>query len=66
MSKKRFAVTTGPATQKLVNSIAARYRKETKMEWSTVDVLESAASHGLRQMADRLKLDVAPIATLRD
>ncbi len=64
--KKRLQVTVGVETQKLIRDIAARFRKETNQEFSQSDVVESAAAHGLRHIAEKFKLDRKPLATLRD
>ncbi len=63
--KKRFQITVGPETQKLVKAIAARLRKETASDWTFVEVLESAASGGLLNMAQRHKLPVEPLQHIR-
>lgn len=63
--KKRLQITVGPKTQKLVKSLAARYRKETSMEWSDVDILESAAHRGLSVMASKQAIPVEPLTSLR-
>lgn len=64
--KKRLQITVGPDTQEIVKKMAAKFRLETRTEWSDVDVLESAASQGLRMLATRFKLKREHMATLRD
>lgn len=64
--KKRFQITVGPATQKTVKQMAAKFRKETGSEWTEVDVLESMATHGLKMLGTRFQMELKPLQTVRD
>lgn len=57
--KKRFQISVGPTTLKLVEKYAARFRKESGMECTVVDVLESCARDGLltRLLAAKIQFD---------
>lgn len=62
----RVTLPIGAPALDLVNKVAARYRKETGVAWTTADVLATCCGLGLREQANKFGLPFQPLLTLDD
>ena len=65
-TKHRITLPIGPESVRVINGLAARYRKESGCDWSQAEVVAAAAGLGLRSLASQIGFEYQPSLALID